>query len=239
LLKKRNFGNTNLSVSEIGLGCWQLGGLKTINGIATTYGDVDEQTAGSIIKKAIDLGINTFDTADSYSLGNSEKRLGKFLEDYRKDIHIFTKAGNVLSNSSNKIFDIDLSYNHLTLALDRSLNRLRTNYVDLFQVHKAPRNEEEFAGIEKAFNKIKSEGKALYCGVSVGREYEKAIKLIELGIVDSIQIYFSLIDYSPITNLLSLTSKKGIGIIAAVPLHQGLLTGKYKKDHIFPLSKSF
>ncbi len=67
MLKRRKLGKTNLSVSEIGLGCWQLGGLTTINDISITYGDVNEQTAKKIINRALELGINAFDTADSYS----------------------------------------------------------------------------------------------------------------------------------------------------------------------------
>ena len=91
MLKKRRLGKTKLSVSEIGLGGWQLGGLTTINKIATTYGNVNEKTADKIIKQAIELGINVFDTADVYSLGNSERRLGKILKHNRKNFHIFTR----------------------------------------------------------------------------------------------------------------------------------------------------
>ncbi|KAG2476958.1 MAG: hypothetical protein NPMRth3_2800001, partial [Nitrosopumilales archaeon] len=76
MIKLRKLGNTDLSVSEIGLGCWQLGGLTTINDISITYGDVNEKTTQKIISRALELGVNTFDTADSYSLGNSERRLG-------------------------------------------------------------------------------------------------------------------------------------------------------------------
>jgi len=83
MLKQRRLGNTDLSVSEIGLGCWQLGGLTTINDISITYGDVNEKTADEIICRALELGINAFDTADSYSLGNSERRLGKALSERR------------------------------------------------------------------------------------------------------------------------------------------------------------
>ena len=233
MLQNRKLGKTNLSVSEIGLGCWPLGGLATINGISITYGDLDETTASNIIKTALELGVNTFDTADSYSLGNSEKRLGKALKDHREDVHIFTKAAGIPSYNEPMPMEIDLSYHHLMAALDRSLKRLETNYVDLFQAHKAPQSENDFLSLEKTFKEIKAEGKALYCGVSIGLEYEKGIELIKRGMVDTIQLYFSLLDFRPIEKLLPLAKKNGVGIIIAEPLAQGFLTGKYKQGHSF------
>lgn len=221
-------------MSEIGLGCWQLGGLSTINGIPTTYGDVNETTAFNIVKRAIQLGINVFDTADVYSLGNSEKRLGKDLKDYRSEIHILTKAGGIPSYNSTKPYEIDLSYHHLIAALDRSLKRLDTKYVDIFQAHAAPKSDDDIENLEKAFQTIKKEGKALYCGVSVGSNYEKGIELIEKKIVDTIQIYFSLLDFKPIKRLLPLAKKYDVGVIVAEPLAQGFLTGKYSSSHTFP-----
>jgi len=141
-LNTRNLGKSNLKVSEIGVGCWPLGGLSTVNGVTTTYGDVSEENANKIIKSAFELGVNAFDTADSYSLGNSEKRLGNAVKEFRSEIHIFTKAGAVPSN--DKPFGIDLSYQHLKTSLNRSLSRLQTDYVDLFQTHKAPQTEKDY-----------------------------------------------------------------------------------------------
>lgn len=221
-------------MSEIGLGCWQLGGVSTINGIPTTYGDVDETTALNIIERAIQLGINVFDTADVYSLGNSEKRLGKALKEYRSEIHILTKAGGIPSYNSTKPYEIDLSYHHLIAALDRSLKRLDTKYVDIFQTHAAPKSDDDIENIEKAFQIIKREGKALCCGVSIGSNYEKGIELIEKRIVDTIQIYFSLLDFKPIKKLLPIAKKYDVGVIVAEPLAQGFLTGKYVSSNTFP-----
>jgi len=194
MLKRRKLGKTNLSVSEIGLGCWQLGGLTTINDISITYGDVNEQTAEKIINKALELGINAFDTADVYSLGNSERRLGKILSERRAEVYIFTKGAGVPTYNKPSPFEIDLSYHHLIAAIDRSLKRLQTDYVDLYHAHAAPQSESDFVNLEKAFGKIKSEGKASYCGVSIGLVYQKGIELINRGIVDSIQLYFSLLE---------------------------------------------
>jgi len=234
MIKLRKLGNTDLSVSEIGLGCWQLGGLTTINDISITYGDVNEKTAQKIISRALELGVNTFDTADSYSLGNSERRLGMALSERRSEVHIFTKGAAVPSYNKQSPFDIDLSYHHLLAAIDRSLTRLGTEYVDLYQAHAAPKSESDFANLEKTFSQIKADGKSLYCGVSIGSEYQKGIELIKRGIVDSIQLYFSLLDFEPIMELLPLAKKNGVGIIVAEPLAQGFLTGKYNTESSFP-----
>jgi len=235
MLKKRRLGKTSLGVSEIGLGCWQIGGLATINGITTTYGDVDENTAEKMISLSLDLGINTFDTADIYSLGNSEKRLGKSLKEHRDDVNIFTKAGFLPAFSQNENpFEKDLSYNHLIAALDRSLKRLETDHVDLFQIHTVPRSKEDFENIKKAFETIKKEGKSLYCGISIGRDYEAGLDLIQKGLVDTIQCYFSLIDFQATEKLLSFAKENGVGVIASEPISQGFLTGKYHKNHVFP-----
>jgi len=234
MLKRKRLGKTSLQVSEIGLGCWQLGGLVTIGGVSITYGDFSEKDAYKIIDKSLDLGINCFDTADFYSLGGSERRLGKALKEKRSDVYIFTKAGYVLTYTETKISERDLSYHHLLSALDRSLNRLGTDYVDLFQIHTPPQTEKDFKNIEKAFEKIKSENKAKYCGVSIGNEYEKGIELIERGLVDSLQIFFSLLDNKIGAQIFPLAKKFNVGIIVAEPLSQGFLTDKYNHSTMFP-----
>ena len=233
-MKKRRLGKTDLSVSELGLGCWALGGEVTINNIPTTYGSVDEKTAIDIISRAIELGVNVFDTADVYSLGNSEKRLAKVLKSKRDEVYLFTKAGGIPAYDDVKPYVIDLSYHHLMSAIDRSLKRLETDYVDLFQIHSVPKIEDDFNTIEKVFHDLKREGKIRYAGVSIGKNYEKGIELIERGIVDTLQMYYSIIDFQAEDNILNIAKNHDIGIIVSEPLAQGFLTGKYDEDYLFP-----
>lgn len=231
MIKRRKLGRTDLNVSEIGLGGWQLGTPTKINdepGMA--FGGLNEKTAVDIINTALELGINTFDTADVYSLGNSELRLGEALKEYRSDVYIFTKAGNIPGIPGTT----DMSYHYLMSAIDRSLVRLQTDYVDLFQLHIPPQTEKDFVNVERAFREIKSEGKARYCGVSIGIHYERGVEIIKRNFADAIQLYFSLIDPKPLKELFPLAKKNKIGIIVAEPLAQGLLTNKYKPGHIFP-----
>jgi len=229
---KRRLGKTDLLVSEIGLGCYQLGGYTTINEVPITFGSVNEKTALKIINAALELGVNVFDTADYYSLGSSEKRLGKALKKHRSEIYILTKAGIIPSHPHNST---DLSYHYLLSAIDRSLNRLDTDYIDLFQTHKPPQTENEIINIEKAFAEIKAQGKANYCGISIGVRYDIGIELLKkTDFIDAIQLYFSLIDPMPLKELLPLAKKKKVGVIVAEPLAQGFLSGKYKPGIFFP-----
>ena len=234
MLKRRRLGKTSLQVSEIGLGCWQLGGELNINGVSTTYGNVTKENAKAIVECALDFGVNTFDTADVYSLGQSERRLGEILKERRNDVYIFSKAGNVLTYTETTLSEWDFSDNYLISAINRSLKRLDTDYIDLFQVHIPPESEDDFRNVEKAFEKIKSENKANYCGVSIGNQFEKGIELIERGLVDTLQVFFSLLDFNASKKLFSVAKKHNIGLIVAEPLAQGFLTGKYQKQTVFP-----
>jgi len=231
MIEKRRLGKTKILVSEISLGGFQLGEKTIINNNAnTSFGGMNEENSIELIQKAVKLGINTFDTADVYALGSSEYRLGKALKDIRSEVNIFTKGGNIISNPPRT----DISYHHLMAAIDRSLERLQTNYVDLFQIHIPPKTEKEFTDVERVFSELRSENKARFCGISVGIKYEMGLEIIRRGIADSIQIYFSLIDPKPLKELLPLAKKHNVGIIVAEPLAQGLLSNKYKPGHIFP-----
>ena len=229
----RKLGKTKLNVSEIGLGCWELGGTTTINGIPLTYGEVSNNSASKIIQTAIKMGINVFDTADTYSLGNSEKRIGNEIKNIKKRINIFTKGGIIPAQNIPLPVEVDLSYEYLLSSIKRSLRRLQTKKIALFQAHKPPKNEREIKELEKIFKKIKNENLASFCGVSIGLEYELGKKLIDYGFVDTLQLYFSLIDYKPTIELLSHAKKNNVGIIISEPLGQGFLSGKYKVNHQF------
>ena len=145
----RKLGKTKLNVSEVGLGCWELGGETTINGIPLTYGQVHKNSASKIIQTSIKMGINVFDTADTYSLGNSEKRIGNEIKKFKKKINIFTKGGIIPAQNTPLPVEIDLSYEYLLSSIKRSLIRLQTKKISLFQAHKPPKNENELNELKK------------------------------------------------------------------------------------------
>ena len=131
-MKYRRFGKTDLNISEIGFGTWAIGGPAMAGEIPIGWGDVDDRTSIKALKKALDLGINFYDTADFYGLGHSEELLGKLWSN-RKDVIIATKVGHRL-DADNNIF-LDYSYDYIMKACEDSLNRLRRESIDFYQLH--------------------------------------------------------------------------------------------------------
>ena len=221
-MKLRKFSDTKWLVSEIGIGCWAIG---------ADWGNVNDEDARKTLITGFDNGVNFFDTAECYA--NSETLVGKVVKDRRQEYILATKCGHLIEPYGGDEY-ANWNKDGIQTSIERSLLRLQTDYVDLFQVHVPPKTEKEFADVEKAFDDIKSEGKARHCGISVGIRYEQGKEIIKRKLADSIQIYFSLIDQKPLKELLPLAKKNNIGVIIAEPLAQGLLTNKYKIGHTFP-----
>src|SRR5438132_633002 len=130
-MKYREFGNTGIKVSEIGFGAWAIGG----NEHGNSYGPTDDKDSLEAIHRAIDLGCNFFDSADVYGFGHSEDVLGKGLKNYRDRVVIASKVGgDFYSGAGRQNFSAD----YIKFALDRSLERLKTDYIDIYQLHNPP-----------------------------------------------------------------------------------------------------
>ena len=132
-MKYRKFGNTDLEVSEVGFGAWALGGNAMIGETAIGWGPADDETSVKAIHAALDAGINFFDTADIYGLGHSEDLLGKTLAG-RPDVIIATKVGNVARDEK---FTVDYDAAYIIEACEKSLQRLRRDTIDYYQLHTA------------------------------------------------------------------------------------------------------
>src|SRR5579863_4770708 len=149
----RQFGRTGLRVSAVGFGCWEIGG---------TYGRIDESQFQRAVAQAIDSGITCFDTAEAYGMGVSEEALARALGDHRNDVVITTKFGVGYEEKPNRR---DSSRARVLASIDKSLQRLRTDYVDIYLVHWPDPNTplDETMG---ALDDIVRQGKARYVGVS-------------------------------------------------------------------------
>src|SRR5262245_52526385 len=121
-MEYRQFGQTDLRVSAIGFGCWEIGG---------TYGAIDEANFARAVQHAVDFGINCFDTAEAYGMGISERALSKALGSRRRDVIVVTKGGVGYADAPNRR---DSTRRRLTAALDRSLQNLGTDHVDVYLV---------------------------------------------------------------------------------------------------------
>lgn len=216
----RELGKTGYRVSEIGFGAWAIGG---------SWGEVTEDNALLALRAAISEGVNFIDTADVYGDGLSEKRIAKVLQDYSGErIYVATKAGRRL----NPHVASGYSYANLSQFIERSLQNLGLEALDLVQLHCPPtevfRRDETFAALDK----LKAEGKIREYGVSVETVEEAKLAMNYPGVA-SIQIIYNMFRLKPALELFDTAKANEVGIIARVPLASGLLSGKMTKDQEF------
>lgn len=214
-MNHRKLGSLGADISEIGFGGWGLGG--------DSYGPVAPDEARRVVRRAFEMGITFYDTADIYGDGRSEAIIGDALRDVRKKAVFATKVGGIAG--TGRTMRHDLSVEHISRSLHASLSRLRTDYVDVYQLHSPPLealcNEE----VLRFLKSLKQTGKIRALGISV-RSPEDGHAVVKLGLFDCIQVNFNLIDQRILDNgLLDLAGRNGIGVIARTPLCFGFLTG--------------
>lgn len=226
-MKYVRLGSTGMKVSQLCLGCMTYGNPKWREWV------LDEKASLPFIKKALDLGINFFDTADMYSLGASEEILGKALLQYasRDDVVITTKVFNPMSNKPN---DQGLSRKHILAGIDASLKRLGTDYVDLYVIHRFDRHTPIEETIE-ALDTVVRSGKARYIGASsmYAWQFMQMLSLQHhhgLAKFVSMQNHYNLIYREEEREMLPLCREMGIAITPWSPLARGLLTGSRKES---------
>lgn len=208
-MKKRQLGKSSLMVSELGLGCMSLG--------------TDELQAEKIINAALEEGINYFDSADLYDFGVNERIVGQALKGVRDKVIIATKVGNRPNEDKNG-WTWDPSKDYIKEAVKRSLKRLSTDYIDLYQLHGGTIDDHIDETIE-AFEELKDEGIIRYYGISsirpnVIREYVKRANIV------SVMMQYSILDRRPEEEALPLLSENGISVVTRGTLAKGLLSEK-------------
>lgn len=223
----RDFGKSGINVSEVGFGSWAIGGNK--HGIS--YGPVDDRESVLAIESAIELGCNYFDTADVYGWGHSEEILGSVLKAQRDRVIIASKVGSDFYQGYG--FQT-FSEEYIRFAFHKSLGRLKTDYLDIYQLHNPPLElivkEETFSTMEA----LKKEGKVRAWGLSVTTAEEAAAALSSSN-PDCIQIPLNLFskDEKLIEDVLPQSYQRGCALIAREPLANGFLSGKYRPDSTF------
>lgn len=218
-MEYRKLGRSGLTVSEVALGNW-----------VTHGGQIGDGPAEGCVRAALDQGINFFDTADIYEHGRAESVLGNILKtEPRKSYVLATKVYWPMSDDPN---DKGLSRKHILESCDASLTRLQTEYVDLYQAHRAD-PEVPLAETMRAFDDLVRAGKVLYVGVSewTASQISEALAIAdEMGFdrIISSQPQYSMLWRVPEAEVMPLCRKEGIGQICWSPLAMGALTGKYK-----------
>jgi len=224
-MKYREFGKTGLKVSEIGFGCWGIGG----NEHGNSYGQTDDKKSIEAIHKAIELGCNFFDTADVYGRGHSESVLGRAIKSKRDHLIIATKVGgDFYQGQGFQTFTPE----YIRFALDKSLERLNTDYVDVYQLHNPPLKQLNRHETYEVLRELKQEGKIRAWGVSIFDPLE-GIAALKIGQPDSLQVAFNIFSTKPCEQLFPKSVEAGCAIIAREPLANGFLTGKYAPDALF------
>ena len=219
-MKFREFSNLDWRVSEIGLGCWAIG---------SEWGDVSENDAREVLKTSLDQGINFFDTADVYGDGRSEKFVGELIKLTSEKIYVATKSGRRLNPHTPKGYNI----NNIERFIDRSLINLGVDCIDLLQLHCPPSEICPKKETYEMMDEIVKKGKIANYGVSVEKVSE-AMDAIQFPNVKSIQIIFNIFRQKPAEIFFKEAAKNNVAIIVRVPLASGMLTGKMKKDSVFP-----
>ena len=218
-MKYRKFSDLGWRVSEVGLGCWQIG---------WCWGDIEDQDARKILKKALDSGVNFFDTSDTYGDGRSEKFLAEILRT-SKDIYVTTKLGRRIRGTN-----YPKGYKHEPMEefVDRSLLNLKLEKIDLVQLHCPPleicKKPETFEKMDQLVKK----GKILHYGVSV-YNLSEAIESLKYDNVKSIQLVFNVFRQKPLDEFFKLAKEKKVAIIARGPLASGMLGGDFNSETKF------
>ncbi len=212
-MKFRTFSDLGWKVSEIGLGCWQIG---------WCWGDVQDNEARSLLKKALDQGVNFFDTSDTYGDGRSEKFLSEIIKSTKEKIYVTTKLGRRIRGTNYK-----KGYKHFPMEefVDRSLKNLGIEQIDLVQLHCPPLELYKKQGTFELMDEIIKKGKISNYGVSV-YNLSEAYEAIKFKNVKSIQLVFNMFRQKPVEKFLNEAKKKNIAIIARGPLASGLLGGE-------------
>jgi len=229
-MQQRTLGNTGLRVSEIGFGGWAIGGTAEASGVPLGWGRANDDESLAAIRRARDLGVNFFDTSDSYGFGRSESLMGIVLSRHRDDVVIATKVGVV--RSADGILKKDFSRQHLLHAVDGSLKRLRTDYIDIYQLHNPTLADLRREEIQEAMDRLQDAGKIRFWGVSIST-IEEGLEIVERGWGYTLQVLYNALNQAPASELLPKAKEHEYGVIARVPLASGLLTGKYREDSVF------
>src|SRR5687768_6869882 len=229
-MQYRDLGKTGIRVSTIGFGAWAIGGASEASGTPLGWGRTSDDESLAAIRRARDLGVNFFDTSDSYGFGRSESLLGIVLSRHRQDVIIATKVGVVRTSTGE--LKKDFSRNHILLAVDGSLKRLRSDYIDLYQLHNPTLEELRREEIQETMDRLQELGKIRNWGVSIFNP-DEGIEIVNRNWGYTLQVLYNVLNQAPAKELFPLAKEKGYGIIARVPLASGLLTGKYRQDTVF------
>ncbi|GAB3418636.1 aldo/keto reductase [Flindersiella endophytica] len=232
-MDNRLLGRSGIEVSPLGFGCWAIGGpFHDTEGNPLGWGEVDDAESTRAIHHALDNGITFFDTADVYGCGHSERVLGKALGAHRGDVVIATKWGNTFDEQSRTMHGPDASVTYLQQAVRGSLDRLGTDYLDLYQLHVQPDTKDEAIALREACEQLVDEGLIRAYAWSTD-DPQRAALFAEGAHCTAVQHQLNVVEDAP--EMLELCDRLGLGSVNRGPLAMGLLAGR---DASRPTSQS-
>lgn len=228
---KKKFNHSNELVSLLGYGCWGIG--------KSEWMGADDKESKKVLIKAMDEGINFFDTAYAYGEGHSEILLGEAVKESGKEVFIATKIPSKLREwpaQDNSTLKESFPAKYIIEITERSLKNLKRDHIDLQQFHVW---NDKWAGQhewQEAVTKLKKEGKVRFFGISMNdNQPENGIEAAKTGNIDSFQVIFNLFEQKPSIRLFPFCEKNNIAIIARVPFDEGALTGNIDMNSSFPI----
>ena len=231
-MKYRAVGKTDLEISEVGFGVWTVS--------TNWWGKIDEDQALALLVKGFDLGINFFDTADTYGTGYGERVLAKALKRQRHEIVIGTKFGydfySNVDREGHQERPQKFEPEFIRYACEQSLTRLETDYIDLYQLHNPRIDVIEKDEVFDTLDELVNEGKIRHYGVALGPDigwFEEGEASMREREVPAMQIIYSILEQDPARRFFPIAEEEGTGLITRVPHASGMLDGTYTKDTVF------
>jgi len=233
-MRYRKLGNTDLQLSEIGFGAWTIG--------ADWWGHIDDASAIAMLNRALELGINYFDTADQYGQGRSERLVGEAFNGRRDQVVIGGKFGYDFYNNApssggeHKEMPQNFEPSFIRFALEQTLTRLGTDYLDLWLVHNARMTAIDDCGIWETLDDLKRAGKLRHYGVALGPAIgwqDEGLRAMTARPIDSMQIIYNMLEQDPGRAFFPVAEEQGVGLLVRVPHSSGLLEGKYTLETSF------
>ena len=229
-MELKKFASSEVDVSRLGYGAWGIG--------KTMWIGAEDDESKKVLHRAIDEGVNFFDSALVYGMGHSEKLIGQVEKESGKELFITSKVPpknfRWPANDSTKLKDA-FPADHIISNTEKSLKNLNRDYLDLQQFHVWSDTWADQDEWKEAIYRLKKDGKVRFFGISINdHQPENGILAGETGLIDAFQVIFNLFDQAPSDKLLPFCAEKNISIIARVPFDEGALTGTVTPDTEFP-----
>lgn len=229
--KLRPIGRSGIAASAIGMGCWAIGGPFLLDGRPDGWGDIDDAQSIRAIHLALEMGATLFDTADAYGTGHSENVLGQALKGRRADAVIATKFGFTYDSEAKALLSTDVSPAYVQWACAQSLQRLGTDYIDLFQIHVGDLSDAAADAAGAALEKLAESGAIRAWGWSTD-DAAKAARMVKFLHFAAVQQELSLFRDGP--DMLDLCARENLASLNRSPLAMGMLTGKFTAASTLP-----